>query len=134
MKRDIIQLEVSDVYIAIVPGPGENGQTQWSAVLINDKDTMLTNTIVNASGVGEIDGKEKSTTTLRLFLGDIPAKSSRLFEILLEESFGLNNNYWVSFYIGADIYDKKYQLKAGEIDSNNLVFAPILDLPALLIK
>jgi hypothetical protein len=134
MKRDIIPPQVSDVYVAVVPGPGENGQTQWSVVLINDKDVMLTHTIVNASGKGTVGGMEKSTTTLRLLLGDIQPKSSRQIEILLEESFALNNNYWVSFYIGSDIYDKKYQLSAGEVDLNDLVFAPVLNAPAILIK
>jgi hypothetical protein len=134
MKRDIVQLQVSDVYIAIVPGPGEGGQTQWSVVLINDKDVTLTHVIVNASGKGMVDGKEKSTATLRLFLGEIAAKSSKAVEVLLEESFTMNNNYWVSFYIGSDIYDKKYQMSAGEVDLNNLVFAPVINAPAILIK
>ncbi len=134
MKRDIVRPQVSDVYIAVVPGPGEGGQTQWSVVLINDKDVMLTHVIVNASGKGKVDGIEKSTATLRLFLGDILAKSSKQVEVLLEESFALNNNYWVSFYIGSDIYDKKYQLSAGEVDLNELVFAPVLNAPAILIK
>src|SRR4030095_12386741 len=45
-------------------------------------------------------------------------------ETIIRDVFGLNNEYWVSFYIGKDIYDKKYIFLPESIREEHLTLIP----------
>ena len=66
MIKDIPQLKVEDVAIAIVPRDGEDDEL-WDAFLVNLKEVPIANVLISSNGYGEVSGEKRKTTTLRHF-------------------------------------------------------------------
>ncbi len=127
MKKDLDIEEVSGVFIAFLPN-----RDNWSVYIINNRKDSLETVIVNASGEGKLEGKEKQTATLRFLLNDIPAESVKPFEILLPDSLKLSHRYWVSYYIGNRIFDKKF-VYTPEMYEDDLQDLPVFGSPGILL-
>ncbi|MEJ0031198.1 MAG: hypothetical protein WDO15_12835 [Bacteroidota bacterium] len=127
MKKDINIPEVKDVTIAIVREDGE-----WNVYLINNSDANLENTLVSSTGYGEKDGEHQKTSTLRHFLETVQAKSWAVVEHINEDVFHLSNEYWVSYYIGKQIYDKKFVFVPESIKEDNLTYIKELEMEGVL--
>ncbi len=133
MKKDIHVPEVKEVYIAMISEENEIGELEWTSFLINNKDVKLENALVTTRGYGEIDGKEKKTATFRYSLGDISPKSYKKIESIPKELFALSNEFWLSFYIGREIYDKKYIFLPESISQFNSINTPIINKLGVMI-
>lgn len=127
MKKDIDIPEVKNVTIAVVREKTILETYEWKVYLINNNDVPLENTLVSSTGYGEKDGVQQKTSTLRHFLETVPAKSSALIEPINENVFHLNNEYWVSYYIGKQIFDKKFVFVPDAIQEENLTYIKELD-------
>jgi hypothetical protein len=127
MKKDLQIEEVNGVYVAFLPN-----RDNWSVYIINNRSETLETVIVNASGEGKLHGKEKHTATLRFLLNDVPAKSVKPFELLMPESLKLSHRYWVSYYIGNQIFDKKF-IYTPELQEDDLQDLPVFDSPGILL-
>jgi len=127
MKKDIDIPEVKNVTIAIVREDGE-----WNVYLINNNDVDLENTIVSSTGYGERDGENQKTSTLRHFLETVGARTWAVVEKISEDVFHLNNEYWVSYYIGAQIFDKKFVFVPDSIREENLTYIKELEMEGVL--
>ncbi|MEM6396295.1 MAG: hypothetical protein AAF741_08105 [Bacteroidota bacterium] len=134
MKKDIKAIKVTDVAVAIVPRSGEvSGEELWDTYLINLREEELTNVIIASKGYGQLEGRDKVTTTLRHFFETIPAQSAVKVEPIQPELFELANEYWVSFNLGQDMLDKKFVFVAGSITDDFMRNLPILDKPGVMI-
>jgi hypothetical protein len=133
MKKDIIFEEVKDVGVAIVREQNE-GETIWNVYLINFKSVSLKNVIVNSRGYGSEMNSEVKTSTLRFYFETIPAKNVVLIEPIMENLFSLNNEYWISFYVGETIYDKQFIFLPDSIQEKNFIAIPTLNKTGLLIR
>jgi hypothetical protein len=127
MKKDINIPEVKNVTIAIVHEDGE-----WRVYLINNSDADLENTIVSSTGYGEKDGVQQKTSTLRHFLETVPAKSWAVVEQINDDVFHLSNEYWVSYYIANQMYDKKFVFVPESIKEENLTYIKELEMEGVL--
>lgn len=134
MKKDINPPKVENVAFAVVKEKNETNEDVWNVYLVNLRDTVIESTLISASGYGEIDGKKKKTTTLRYFLGDVPSKGSVLVEPIMENVFGLHNEYWLTFYSEKVLHDKKFIFLAESIKEANLTTIPVLNKKGILIK
>lgn len=132
MKKDIEIPEVKNVTVAIVREKTLFDSYDWKVYLINNNSVQLENTLVSSTGYGEKDGKQQKTSTLRHFLETVPAKSTALVEPIDEKVFHLTNEYWVSYYIGNQIYDKKFVFVPETINEENLTFIKELDMEGIL--
>lgn len=126
--------EVRDIAIAIVPEGKGKEEKQWTVYILNMKNAPIRNVLINAEGRGLIDGEERHTATLRFFFDKLEALSSRSVEIIMPEAFALNNQYWVSFYEGERVFDKRYVFAANTISEDRLVMVPLLDKPGVFIR
>lgn len=52
----------------------------------------------------------------------------------MENTFGLTNEFWVSFYINDKIYDKQYIFLPETINLKNLTKIPILNAEGVMIR
>jgi hypothetical protein len=132
MLKDINSEEVEDIAIAVVPG--EEDSSVWEVYMINLKEEGLDNVIVASKGYGMYKGEEVKTSVLRHFLGAFEPLDIRLIEPIQKEVFGLNNEYWVSFYIGQNIYDKKFIFLPESITEDNFIRIPFIDRPGVMIR
>src|ERR1700748_1640534 len=108
MIKDLPENNVTDIAVAVAL-EGENAESKiWYVYLINLKKEAIENVLITSKGYGEKDGEQVKTSTLRHMFPVVPAGSSVLVEPIDEQTFGLNNEYWLSYYIGKEIYDKKF--------------------------
>lgn len=66
-------------------------------------------------------------------MGDVDANSSLKIEAIDTQVFGLTNEYWLSYYIGETIYDKKYIFLPESIVDENLIKVPLVDKAGIVI-
>jgi len=133
MKKDIEFPKVENVAIAVVKDVQEGAEPEWNVYLINLQDNPLENVLVASTGYGSQDGEAIKTSTLRHFIGTVEAKSYAKVEIIKEDLFGLSNEYWVSFYLNSQIYDRKYVFVAESILESNTTEVPLLKKPGVMI-
>jgi len=132
MKKDIERPEVENVTIAVAREKNILNQDEWKVYLINNNNFPIENTLVTSRGYGLKDGEEQRTSTLRHFLETVPAKSHALVEPIDSKVFHLNNEYWVSYYIGKQIYDKRFVFVPDTICPENLVFIQAIEKEGVL--
>lgn len=134
MKKDIEIPVVEDVWVAIVHDPIENEETEWDVYLLNMKDQEIEGVLISSRGYSSIENDDRKTATFRHFLDVIPAKSFKKIEPISSEVFGLNNEYWVSFYLNKKMYDKKYIFLTETIKKEHFIDIPLINKKGVLIK
>ncbi len=134
MKKDIEHPEVEDIAVAVVKQTNDLGEENWYAYFLNLKNVTVENVLVTSRGYGVLDNEEIKTSTLRHFLEDVPPMTAMKIELIMDNVFGLSNEYWVSFYIGKTIYDKKYIFLPESIIEDNFTHIPVLETAGVMIK
>lgn len=134
MKKDILPPTVEDIGVAVVKELNELNEQEWNVYLINFKKEKIEGVLVTSHGYGRSDNKDVKTSTLRHFLDEVGSKSFVKFEPIIETLFGLNNEYWVSFYINHVMYDKKYIFLPETIKEENFILIPYINKKGVLIK
>jgi hypothetical protein len=133
MIKDIPQLVVENVALAIIKEKNELNETVWNTYLINMKDVKLEGVLVTSTGYGQINDEKVRTSTLRHFLDEVEPKSFVKIEPIIEEVFGVNNEYWLSFYLDQKMYDKRYVFLAESITEANFTMVPIINKKGVMI-
>lgn len=133
MRAEELIHTAEDVAVAIVPEvvEGENG---WMVYIVNLKNTAVDNVLINSKGYGEIDNKNLKTSTLRHYIEKIESHAYAKVEPIMEDVFGLANEYWVSFYVNKVIYDKKFVFLPESIQKKNFITIPFLNKKGVMIK
>ena len=138
MLKDIPQVTVTDIAIAICPvDPSEvlaNENELWNVYIINLKRIPIENVIVSSNGYGSYKGESVKTSTLRQFLRTIEGNSFMQIEAIQKKVFGLNNEYWVSFYIGKEIFDKKFIFLPETITEEFFTTIPLINERGVMIR
>ena len=133
MKQDINFEPVEGVSVAVVPSQladtwGETGQATWTVYLLNNNDFALDNVLISSDGYGtQPTGEAVRTSTLRYHFASVGPHTATQIELIDPAVFHLTNQYWVSYYVGGQIFDKKFLFVPGSIDSANLSRLPLLD-------
>lgn len=134
MKKDIERPEVKDIGVAIVHEENDEGILIWNAYVVNMKKETINGVLVSSRGYGNIDDESKKTSTLRHFLDDVPARAGKRIEPVMEDVFGLFNEYWVSFFFEDKMYDKKFIFPAESIKEEYFTDIPCMGLRGVLIS
>lgn len=133
MKKDIPDLRVEELAIAIVPRE-DSDEELWDTYIINFRDTAIDNVLISSRGYGEINSEKMKTTTLRHYFEQIDAESIQTIEPIQISLFELTNEYWVSFNYEGHMYDKKYVFVKGSIADYNFTRIPFLNKMGVMIK
>jgi hypothetical protein len=140
MKKDIINLPVEDIAIAIVLENESSlsdelqNDSEWNVYIINLKKDKIHNVIVTSRGYGLLDGEKRKTTTLRHYVEELPPNSFAIIEPIVQEVFPLNNEFWVSFYVDKIIFDKKFVFLPYTISKDYLINIPLINKKGVMIK
>ena len=136
MKEDIDIPVVEDISVAIVKEWNDEKTAEvFNVYLLNQKKEQIDDVLVASKGYGQnkTTGEKIITSTLRHYLGTIEKKSFAKIEPIVEEVFGLNNEYWVSFYVDGKIYDKKFVFLAETVIEENMVKVPLINKNGVII-
>ena len=134
MLKDIPELVVEDIALAIVKEKNEEDEEEWNVYFLNLKNKPVEGVLVSSNGYGEINGEKRKTSTLRHFLDVVDAISYSKIEPIMENVFGLSNEYWVSFFLDGKMYDKKYVFLPESIRAENYTTIPLLKKKGIMIK
>jgi len=135
MLRDIHRVAVEDIAIAIVPkDESKEEERLWEVYIVNLKQEPIENVIVASKGYGVYNNEDVKTSTLRHYLGTLAPLSFMLIEPIQENVFGLNNEYWLSFYIEREIFDKKYIFLPESINEKYFTTIPLLGKKGVMIR
>ncbi|WP_306550113.1 hypothetical protein [Daejeonella sp.] len=133
MKKDLPENIVENIAIAIVMESATPEAKLWKVYLINLKNDTLETVLISSKGYGEKDGEKIKTSILRHSIGNVSAKSFVEIELIDEQVFGLTNEYWLSYYIGKQIFDKKFIFVPESIIDTNMTRVPLLNKPGVMI-
>lgn len=134
MRKDIHPPKVEDVAMAVVREQDEDGEEAWYVYLINLSEATLENVLISSRGYGELGGEARRTSELRHHLEHLGPKSWARIERIVEDVFVLSNQYWLSYYHGAELHDKKYIFLAGSIEEANFTTIPLMDKRGVMIE
>jgi hypothetical protein len=121
MKKDIEFPKVEGVKMAITLHIDLDENEFWDVQVINRNPFAIENVMVTSRGFGEIELKEIKTSILRHFIEKIETQSIAKIEAIQPELFGINNEFWLSYYIGSQLYDKKFLFLPDSIIKENLI-------------
>jgi len=131
MKKDIDFHPVTGIKLAIAR-EFVNSMEEWGVYIINLNLIELNTVMITSKGYGTIDGEEKKTSVLRHLIQELGPESVAKIEPIDPDLFVLNNEYWVSYYILDQIFDKKFVFKADSVKDINIQFIPELGLEGIL--
>ncbi|NCD70191.1 hypothetical protein [Mucilaginibacter agri] len=134
MKKDLPSNIVEDIAIAVALEKESVESKIWYVYVINLKDEPIENVLVTSKGYGEKNGEHVKTSVLRHMIPLIEPNASALIEPIDEATFGLTNEYWLSYYIGRDIFDKKFIFLPESVVESNFIRIPVLNKPGVMIR
>ncbi len=121
MKKDIEFPKLEGVKIAVTLQLDKYENEFWDVQIINRNIFAIENVMVTSRGFGLKNGEEIKTSILRHFREKIEAHSINKIEAIQPELFSLNNEYWLSYYVGSQLFDKKILFTPESIVKENLI-------------
>ncbi|MCG8307824.1 MAG: hypothetical protein MI975_10580 [Cytophagales bacterium] len=130
MKGDLKIPKVTGVEVAVVKR--ENDDELWDVIIINRNSYPLNHVLITSKGYGSINGIKQQTTTFRYLIDHLGPNSYTKIEPIQNSVFHLTNEYWVSYYLHEEIYDKKYIFLPESIQQKYVAAIPGFDLKGVL--
>jgi hypothetical protein len=134
MKEGLLGPTVENVGFAVVEETVENEKI-YNVYLLNMRQDIMEGIIVTSTGYGENvnTGERVRTSTLRHCLEVLLPGEVAKIEPIMEEVFGLANEYWISFWVEDVIYDKKYVFLPETVSSTKMKLIPQLGLKGVML-
>ncbi len=134
MIKDLPDNTVKDIAIAVALEKESVESKIWYVYIINLKNEPIENVLITSKGYGEKDGEQVKTSTLRHMFPLVEGNSFKIIEPIDEQTFGLNNEYWLSYYIGTQIFDKKFIFLPESIVEMNFTRLPVINKVGVMIR
>lgn len=132
MKKDIPFLPVEGISIAVVRQKTELNEDSWNVYLLNKNSFGLKDILISSKGYGNLEGEEQQTSVLRHHISALGPGEHILVEPIDPAIFHLNNEYWLSYFVNGQIFDKKFIFVPDSIIEKNLIFIPELNMEGIL--
>ncbi len=134
MKKDLPENIVEGVAIAVVLEEEHVEARSWKVYVLNLRDSQIQNVLISSKGYGTMNGEQVKTTVFRHFIGNLEANKYAAIELIDEKLFAINNEFWLSYYINGEIFDKKYIFLTESISESNFIRIPYINKPGVMIK
>ncbi len=135
MREELLGPKVENVAVAVVQELSENNEKCFNVYLLNLRDDIMEGIIITSKGYGEnaVTGEKVKTATLRHSLEILLPEEAAKIEPIVEEVFGIANEYWVSFWVNDQMFDKKFIFPAESINDSNIKLIPVLGIKGVII-
>ena len=131
MKKDIEIPVVKNVSVAIIHEWNEEYLAKdWTVYIINERQEPIEMVLVVSKG---FDG-DKKTSIMRHGIGVVGAKSFEKIEMLQEDLFALNNEFYVTFFADNKLYEKKFLFEKNTISEANLAPISVINKDGILAE
>ncbi|PWL24530.1 MAG: hypothetical protein DCO96_13705 [Fluviicola sp. XM-24bin1] len=135
MREELMGPKVENVGVAVVQETNEIGEKIYNVYLLNLREDIMEGIIISSKGYGTNanTGEKVKTSMLRHSLEVLLPQEAAKIEPIMEEVFGLANEYWVSFYVDSTMYDKKFVFLPETISEANMKTIPALGAKGVII-
>ncbi len=135
MKEGLFGPKVENVGVAVVQDFNEENIEIFNVYLLNLRDDIMEGIIITSTGYGENanTGERVKTSTLRHCLEVMLPNEAAKIEPIIEDVFGLANEFLVSFWVNDIMYDKKYVFLPETISSSKMKEIPVLGKKGVMI-
>ena len=134
MKKDIKIPEVKDVHVAAIKEQLTDGSEGWNVHIVNNQNQMIEGVMVTAKGYSDHpNGAQVKTSVMRHVIGNIPAKTAAKIEMISPEVFEINNEYWITFFEGTKLMEKKYIFGAHTITQELEEDVPVMNVKGVVV-
>ncbi|MBL4862809.1 MAG: hypothetical protein JKY09_07330 [Crocinitomicaceae bacterium] len=135
MREELHGPKVENVGVAVVQHITDENVKVYDVYLLNLRDDIMEGIIITCKGYGvNVNSGEKvETSMLRHRIEVLLPNEAAKIEPIMEEMFGLANEYWVSFWVDNVMYDKKFVFVPEAISEANMKKIPILGDKGVLI-
>lgn len=103
----------------------------WKVYLINHSLDKLENVMISSKGYGNNGGEEQRTSVLRHSIPYLDPEMYAMIEPIDASVFHLTNEYWVSYYIEDQVFDKKFLFKPHSISEESLENIKLLSMQGI---
>lgn len=136
MKKKLQGPKVENVFVAVVQELGEGNVIVYDVYLINESENILEQILITSKGfaTSKDNGEKVETTMLRKDLGGLIPYSAQKVEPIMEDVMALTNEYWVCYWIGNKMYDKKFVVYSDLLKEENFKYIPTLNLKGVLVE
>jgi hypothetical protein len=136
MREELLGPKVEDIAFAVIPEKNEDGGITHYVYLINYKQEILEGIIVTSVGYGQNanTGEKIKTSLLRHCIEILLPDEAAKIEPIMDEVFGLSNEYWLSFWINDVMYDKKFIFLPETIQEKNMQMIPEINKKGVIIQ
>ena len=136
MREELMGPKVEGVAFAVVQQLNEENEKVHYVYLLNLRDDIMEGIIVTSQGYGTNvnTGEKIRTSKLRHSLEVLLPNEAAKIEPIMEEVFGLSNEYWISFWVEDVLYDKKFVFLAESISEENMKMLPLIGEKGVMIK
>ena len=134
MKKDITIPEVKDVHVAAVFEKFPDHTEGWTVYVVNNKNELIEGVMVTSKGYGvKANGEEVKTSVMRHVIGNVPAKTAAKIEPITAEVFGINNEFWITFFEGNTLMEKKFVFGEHTIDPAINENVPVINKQGVVV-
>lgn len=123
---------VAGVKVCIAKHQNELGESEWGVYLINNNLIELENVMIVSKGYESQEKNARQTSTLRHMIEKVAPQSVAKVESITPEVFSFYNEFWVSYYIIKELFDKKFII--SPFNEFELEDIPELELKGKLAK
>lgn len=136
MREELKGPEVKHIGVAVVLEQNDLGEDVFNVYLINFYNKAIEGVLVSSKGYGMHHQTEEvvRTSMLRHHLDTLESNACRLIEPIMSDVFGLNNEYWVSFWLNKVMHDKKFIFLPETIKPENFVQVPVINKMGVMIR
>ncbi len=136
MREELKGPKVENVAVAVVQEENELKEKVYYVYLLNLRDDIMEGIMIVSTGYGQNanSGEKVKTSTLRHSLEVLLPNEAAKIEPIMEDVFGLANEYWVSFWVEDQMYDKKFVFLPEVICEENMKTIPVLGAKGVLLK
>ena len=135
MREELLGPKVENVAVAVVQELNEHKEICYNVYLMNLREDIMEGIIITSKGYGENanTGEKVKTAMLRHCLEILLPNEVAKIEPIVEEVFGIANEYWVSFWADDVMYDKRFVFEANTIHPKKFVAIPQLKAKGIII-
>jgi hypothetical protein len=135
MREELLGPKVENIGVSVVQSLNEIGEKLFNVYILNLRDEIIDEILVTSRGYGvNVNSGEKTiTSTLRHKIDLLMPNEFALIEPIMEDVFGLSNEYWVSFWSHDKMYDKKFIFVPESIAEENMNLIPLIGDKGVLI-
>lgn len=135
MRKELEGPKVENIGVAIVEQKNELNENIYNVYLLNLGEEIIEGIMITSIGYGENlkTGEKIKTSMLRHSLEVLLPNEAAKIEPIMEDVFGIANEFWVSYWSNDVMFDKKFIFVPESISPNNMKTIPVLGDKGVMI-